>query len=120
MTKDAPSEAIYKQVLETLDDLKAKEISEMDLVGKADFADKMIVASGTSSRHVKALAEEVRESVKKRLNIAPLGIEGLESGEWVLVDYGHLIVHIMQPATRDFYELERLWTARPQKESSGP
>ncbi len=109
--------AMTQKVLNALDDLKARDVTNVDLKDKADFADRMIVASGTSNRHVKALAQEVCDQIKASFNEKPLGIEGIDSGEWVLVDYGHIIIHVMLPATRDFYELERLWTARPEQSS---
>ena len=104
---------------QALDNLKGQQIVELDLEGKANFADAMIVASGTSNRHVKALAEEIQTTVKENLGEKPLGVEGTNTAEWILVDYGCLIIHVMLPETRDFYELERLWTARPE-EALGP
>ena len=97
-----------------LDDQKAKDIEVIDLQGAAQFADTMIVASGTSTRHVASLARGLHDKVKEELDQKPLGVEGLDTAEWVLVDFGDTIVHIMLPATRSHYELEKLWKARPE------
>lgn len=91
-----------------LNDVKGRNIVAMDVSGVSDFMDTMIIASGTSSRHVKALADGVIDSAKKT-GVRPIGIEGLEAADWVLVDYGDLVVHVMLPQTRDFYDLENLW-----------
>jgi ribosome silencing factor RsfS/YbeB/iojap len=96
-------------VLDALDDLKAKDVSEIDVRGKSGVTDLLVVASGTSSRHVKSLAEEVVKKAKQA-GVPPIGVEGQREGEWVLVDLGDVIVHVMLPRTREFYGLERLWT----------
>lgn len=114
----AEKQKLVQQIQAQLDDQKAKEIETIDLEGAAQFADTMIVASGTSTRHVASLARGLQEKVKETLGQKPLGIEGLETAEWVLVDFGDVIVHIMLPATRQFYELEKLWKVRPQERSS--
>jgi ribosome silencing factor RsfS/YbeB/iojap len=100
---------LRKTVLAALDDMKARDVREVDVRGKSDFADLMVVASGTSSRHVRSIADEVVK-LTKRAGTPPLGVEGAEEGEWVLVDLGDVVVHVMQPRTREFYGLERLWT----------
>lgn len=97
-------------VLESLDDMKAVDVVLLDVRQKSTIADYMVVASGTSNRHVKAVANNVVEDVKKTGRM-PLGIEGSNEGEWVLVDLGDVIVHVMMPAVRDFYQLEKLWEA---------
>ena len=99
-------------VINSLEDMKAKDITLLDVKPLTSVADLMVVASGTSNRHVKAIAENVREQVKKN-NIQALGIEGQEAAEWVLVDLGDIIVHIMLPDTRRFYDLEKLWSMSP-------
>lgn len=98
-----------------LDDQKAREIETIDLKGAAQFADVMIVASGTSTRHVAALARGVQDKVRETFHQKPIGLEGMETSDWVLVDFGDIIVHIMLPATRQFYELEKLWRVRPDQ-----
>jgi ribosome-associated protein len=96
-------------VLAALDDLKAREISEIDVRDKTSITDLIIVASGTSTRHVKSIADEVVRLAKRNQH-APLGVEGEREGEWVLVDLGDVIVHVMLPRVREFYGLERLWS----------
>ena len=107
--KTDPVETLRKQVLAALDELKAKDVKEIDVRGKTSIADILIIASGTSTRHVKSLADEVVRFVKKA-GMMPLGVEGEKEAEWVLVDLGDIIVHVMLPRIREFYGLERLWT----------
>ncbi|AUB80075.1 ribosome silencing factor [Candidatus Thiodictyon syntrophicum] len=97
-------------VVDTLDDMKARDVAVMDVRGKTAVTDYMIVASGTSDRHVKAIAETVAFR-SKEAGEAPLGTEGLNEGEWALVDLNGVVVHVMLPKVRDFYNLERLWSA---------
>jgi len=103
------AEALKKVIVDALEDLKAVDTVSIDVTGLTDVMDYMIISSGTSSRHVKSLASNVGVETKK-LGVQPIGVEGSDAGEWVLVDYGDVVVHVMQPATRDFYDLERLWT----------
>ena len=91
-----------------LDDMKAKDVVEIDVTGKSTVTDRMIIASGTSKRHVMSIGQHVQEQVKAS-GVLPMGIEGLEVGEWVLVDLGDVVVHVMMPDARSFYDLERLW-----------
>lgn len=100
---------LRKVVLGALDDMKARDVREIDVRGRSDFADLMVLASGTSSRHVASIADEVVR-LAKQSGTQPLGVEGADEAEWVLVDLGDIIVHVMQPRTREFYGLERLWT----------
>lgn len=102
-------QALRKRVLDALDKLKAKDVREIDVRGKTSIADLLIVASGTSSRHVKSIADEVIKFAKQA-GVLPLGVEGQQEAEWVLVDLGDIIVHVMLPRIREFYGLERLWT----------
>ncbi len=97
-------------VLDTLDDMKAKDVQVLDVRGKTSVTDFMIVASGTSDRHVKAVAETVAFRAKEA-GETPLGTEGVSEGEWALVDLNSVVVHVMLPKVRDFYALERLWSA---------
>lgn len=91
-----------------LDDAKGRDIRVFDIREIADFADYMLIASGTSDRHVKALADSVQSALRE-CEIKPIGVEGDAEGDWILLDYGDLIVHCMQQQTRDFYDLESLW-----------
>jgi ribosome-associated protein len=92
-----------------LEDLKADDITVLDVKGKTTVADWVIIASGTSSRHVKSIANNVIAELKK-IGKPPLGAEGQEDGEWVLVDMGDIIVHVMQKQVREYYDIESLWT----------
>ena len=101
-------EAIKKLALQALDALKAENIIIIDVRNYVNFTDFMIIASGSSTRHVKSIANEVIEAAKSG-NLPPIGVEGEDVGEWILVDLGDVIVHVMLPDTRQFYELEKLW-----------
>jgi ribosome silencing factor RsfS/YbeB/iojap len=103
------AERLHTLVRGALDDLKAKDVQEVDVRGKSSVTDLMVVASGTSSRHVKSIADEVVKKAKQA-GLPPIGVEGQREGEWVLVDLGDIVVHVMLPRTREFYGLERLWT----------
>jgi ribosome-associated protein len=95
-------------ILKTLDDAKALDVNVFEVSKLTSISDYMIIASGRSSRQVNALAEKVVEAAKEN-GIKPLGIEGKREGEWVLVDLGDVIVHLMHPETREYYQLEKLW-----------
>ncbi len=103
-------EQLKQLVLDALDDMKAKDVQVLDVRGKTAITDLMIIASGTSERHVKAIAETVAFRAKEG-GEPPLGSEGLSEGEWALVDLNIIVVHVMLPKVRDFYALERLWSA---------
>lgn len=103
------TESIKKIALQALDDLKAENVKVLDVRQHASFTDVMIFASGKSTRHVKSIASEVVEAAKQA-NLPPIGVEGDDVGEWVLVDLGDVVVHVMHPDTRLFYDLEKLWT----------
>lgn len=99
-----------KQVVETaLDDAKARDVAWLDVTGQTDITDHMVVAGGTSSTHVKAVVDRVLEAASKA-GYKPLGVEGREEGDWVLIDLGDIVLHVMLPKAREFYDLERLWT----------
>ena len=99
------------------EELKAKDLVEIDVIGRSSVADYMVIASGTSSRHVKSIGEEVVRFAKN-LGVMPLGVEGEREAEWVLVDLGDVIVHVMLPRVRELYALERLWTVGDQPRSA--
>ena len=104
-----PVEVLRQRVVAALEALKAKDVREIDVRGKTSIADTLIIASGTSTRHVKSIADEVVKYAKQA-GMMPLGIEGQREAEWVLVDLGDIVVHVMLPRIREFYGLERLWT----------
>jgi ribosome-associated protein len=97
----------------SLNDMKAVDVREFDVRGLSDVTDYMLVASGTSDRHVKSIAERVVQSAKSA-GVRPFGVEGLREGEWVLVDLPDVLVHVMLPRVRELYALEQLW-APPQR-----
>ncbi|MGH8627085.1 MAG: ribosome silencing factor, partial [Gammaproteobacteria bacterium] len=102
------SEDLRDVALAALDEIKAIDVRVLDVRSLTDITDFMIIASGRSNRQVRALADEVVAEATRR-GVRPLGVEGFDQGTWVLVDLGDVVVHVMQPATRDFYQLERLW-----------
>ncbi|NRB56109.1 MAG: ribosome silencing factor [Salinicola sp.] len=106
------TDTLKSLVVEALEELKARDVVELDVAELTSVTDVMVVASGTSSRHVSALADNVIEKAKEA-GLRPLGVEGQQSGEWVLVDLGDVIAHVMMPETRQLYDLERLWADLP-------
>ena len=102
------AEQVKKVVVDALEDVKARDIVTLDVREMSGVTDFMVVCSGTSNRHVKSLADNVWVEVKKRVSV-PLGMEGENTGDWVLVDLGDVVVHVMLPEARLFYDLERLW-----------
>jgi ribosome-associated protein len=112
-------DALRQAVRDGLESLKAQNILEIDVRGKSSVCDFMVIASGTSTRHVKSVADEVVRFAKK-LDVMPLGVEGEREAEWVLVDLGDVVVHVMLPRVREFYALERLWSVgdEPPKASA--
>ena len=95
--------------LDKLDDMKATDIRVLEVGEKSSITEIMIIATGTSTVHVKAIASHVYVEAKK-VNHQPLGVEGEQSGEWVMVDLDDVVVHVMLQQTRDFYNLEKLWS----------
>ena len=91
-----------------LDDNKAIDINSLSLKGKSDIADYLIIATGTSSRHVSSLAQKTVDDLKKN-NIKNINTEGLDKGDWVLIDGGDIIIHLFRPEVRAFYGLEKMW-----------
>jgi ribosome-associated protein len=107
---DSTTQQLVDTTLNALADLKANDVVILDVRSLTSLADALVIASGTSTRHVKALAGNVVEKVKEA-GIRPLGTEGERDAEWILIDLAGVIVHVMLPATRAFYDLERLWGA---------
>lgn len=105
---------VQKAAVAALEDIKARDITVLDVRKLTSIADTLVIASADSARQVKALAHHVRDRLKES-GAAIVGVEGEEGGEWVLVDAGDIIVHVMQPAVRAYYNLEELWSARPSR-----
>ncbi len=96
-------------MLAALAELKGVDVNCMDVTHLTDFSDYIVVATGTSNRHVRALVDNVVDRVRD-LGIKPIGVEGTDTGEWVLVDLGSIVVNVMVASMRAYYDLERLWT----------
>ena len=105
-------------VVHALEDLKAFDIKILNVRKLTTITDRMIIASGNSSRQVSALADKIIEATKDH-GIRPLGMEGILGGDWALIDLGDVVVHIMRPAIRDYYQLEKLWSVKSRKSVSG-
>ena len=106
-----PDTDISQLAVDALEELKATDITVLDVREQTDITDAMIIATGRSSRHVSAVAENVVTRAKAAGH-PPLGVEGMNQGEWVLIDLCDAIVHVMQPETREFYQLEKLWNGQ--------
>jgi ribosome-associated protein len=104
-------------VLEEITNMKAKEITIIDVAESSDVTDVMIICTGNSKRHVRSVAEQAALAAKQAGN-PPIGMEGINSSEWVLVDLGNVILHVMQNETRQFYQLEKLWDAPLNEDST--
>ena len=101
-------EKLQAVVIDALEDVKAADIRVLDVRDKTSVTDVLVIASGNTSRQVKALVNSVVVKAKEA-GVKPVGVEGEQQGEWALVDLGDVVVHIMQPSIRDFYNLEKLW-----------
>ncbi|GGO72467.1 ribosome silencing factor [Bowmanella pacifica] len=101
-------EQLKQFVIDKVEDMKGRDLIDLDVAEKSSITDTMLVCSGNSKRHVVSIAEKVVMEAKLA-GITPLSIEGQDSGEWVLVDFGDVILHVMQDEARDFYQLEKLW-----------
>lgn len=107
--KELSDEEMIGLIEAALDEMKAKDIVKIDVRGRSTVTDYMIVASGNSKRHVSAVAQSVLDKIKEQ-GIKLLGVEGQDVGDWVLVDVGSIVVHLMMPDARSFYDIERLWS----------
>jgi ribosome-associated protein len=114
----AKSKASLKTVvIDALADMKALEVKVLDVRGLTDIADFMVIASGTSDRHVRSVAQRVVEKTKEA-GFRPHGVEGQQDGDWVLIDLSEMIVHVMLPRVREFYGLEKLWDMTATKRAA--
>ncbi len=102
------SQAVLDLVLKSVDDDKAEDIVEIDLRGRSDVADYMVICSGRSSRQVASISEKLADRLKQDLRVS-VRMEGKETGDWVLIDAGDVIVHVFRPEVREFYQLEKMW-----------
>ncbi len=100
---------MQKLIYQALADAKAKDVAILDVRKVADFTDYMVVVSGTSNRHVQSVADNVVDTLRSH-GMRPVGVEGQKVGDWVLIDFGDVVVHVMRQQTRDFYNLEKLWS----------
>jgi ribosome-associated protein len=101
---------LRRLILDTLDDAKARDVVVLDVRKIAVFTDYMIIVTGTSNRHVIAVADNLIRQLRDDHRRRPGGVEGMQGGDWVLIDYGDIVVHVMRAQTRDFYNLEKLWS----------
>lgn len=109
MTRTEPtSEAVLAAVLELLSDNKAEDIVQIDLRGKSSVCDHMVICSGRSSRQVAAISEKLSDELKARFGVL-CQMEGRDTGDWVLIDAGDVVVHVFRPEVREFYQLEKMW-----------
>jgi ribosome-associated protein len=109
LASDTPaSEAILALVLKSVDDDKAEDVVQIDLRGRSDVADYMVICSGRSSRQVASISEKLADRLKQEMRIS-VRMEGKETGDWVLIDAGEVIVHVFRPEVREFYQLEKMW-----------
>lgn len=113
------AEALRNLVTTALQDMKGVDIHVLDVRGLTALTDFMVIASGTSDRHVKSLARHVQDEAR-RAGVKPMGVEGEAEGEWVLVDLRDVVVHVMRPQVRDFYNLEKLWSVAPEAQQTPP
>ena len=111
-TTNRPS--LLTVAIESLEKFKAQDIIKIDLSGKTSIADFMLIASGTSSRQIRAMAENTVTMIKKNAKVS-VNVEGLNQGDWVLIDSGDIIIHLFRPEVREFYNLEKMWQIQDTK-----
>lgn len=113
MGKNISSRTLARNVSKSASDLKAIDIKVLDLSKLCSFTDFFVICSGSSSRHVQSVADRVLADQKKE-GYRPLGVEGYEKGDWILVDFGSVVAHVFYPEARQFYNIERLWGDAPR------
>jgi len=113
----ATGESILAVILTSLDDDKAEDVVQIDLRGRSEMGDWMVIASGRSTRQVTSIAEKLADKLKQELGVI-CKMEGKESGDWVLIDAGDVIVHVFRPEVREFYQLEKMWAPGGQPASA--
>ena len=109
MPKAAKARKTQQWIQNALEDAKTQNIAVLDVRKISDFTDYMVIATGTSNRHVQSSADKVVETLRGH-GVRPVGIEGKQLGDWVLIDFGDVVAHVMREQTRDFYNLEKLWS----------
>lgn len=112
------AEQLKDLVVKALEEMKAQDVSVIDVRGRTSVTDFMVLASGTSNRHVKSLADSVVAEVREH-GVRASSVEGADASDWILVDLGDVVVHTMMPATREFYDLERFWRDAPDLGAAG-
>ena len=109
MPKAATAKKTQSWIQDALEDAKARDIMVLDVRKISDFTDYMVIATGTSNRHVQSTADKVVDALRAH-GVRAVGVEGGKIGDWVLIDFGDVVVHVMREETRDFYNLEKLWS----------
>lgn len=112
------SERLLEIIIDSLEEAKAEDILPINIQGKSALADHMVVASGRSSRHVNAVCDQLLRALKDK-GMGTSRVEGLNSGDWVLIDCGDVIVHVFRPEVREFYALEKIWTGTDTDAATG-
>ena len=100
---------LKQSIVRIIDEMKGEDLVTLDVREMTDIADYMVIVSGTSDRHVRSIASKLVDELRD-CGVRPVGVEGQQAGDWVLLDYGDVIVHVMRQPTRNFYELEKLWS----------
>lgn len=117
MSQDVDCEGLLNEIVTLLDDAKAEDVVTIELAGKSSVADYMVIASGRSDRHVGAIADQISKRLKE-IKYATVRVEGQPANDWVLIDVGDIVVHVFRPEVRDFYNLEKMWSADHVAEST--
>lgn len=110
---------LLERILSSLEDDKAEDVTVIDLRGKSEMADHMVIATGRSSRQVSSISEKLVDRLKQELGVLSK-VEGKQTGDWVLIDTGDIVVHVFRPEVREFYQLEKMWLTPGQRSASTP